>query len=85
MGTGRPRSKAGRPRTKSTNILRLRELSKMTPEEAAEKLGLSISTLHRYENGIRKPSIESAQRMCNLYKCTLEDIFKSVETEGVCV
>ena len=42
--------------------------------DAAERLGISRNTLMRYENGKSYPTVNTAQRMVELYGVTLDDI-----------
>lgn len=46
----------------------------LTQEESAQALGVTQKTLHHWENGKTKPSIEMVEPICNLYGCTYDDI-----------
>lgn len=46
-----------------------------TVHPAAQILNVSAITLYAIEQGIRRPSIEVAARMREIYNCTLDDIF----------
>lgn len=50
-----------------------------TIKEAAKRLGISTSMMYQIEAGKRKPSIGSALKMRDLYKCELKDIQEAIE------
>ena len=42
--------------------------------EAAEILGVHKSTVSKWETGLLQPSDEMLPKICDLYKCTIEDL-----------
>lgn len=46
----------------------------LTQKEVAEKLGVSVVSLIHWEKGNRKPRIEMAQKLCELYNLELDHI-----------
>jgi DNA-binding XRE family transcriptional regulator len=62
---------------KLNNLGRLRENSNLDRRSAAKELGCSEAFLSYIERvgASKKPSVATAQKMCKLYKCKLEDIF----------
>ena len=46
----------------------------LTQKEAAEKLGISRTTLQNYETMKSIPSIDVAKKMANLYGFTVDEI-----------
>jgi len=46
----------------------LREKAKLTMEEVAESLGVSISIIYKYEDGSRTPLVADFPRLAELYK-----------------
>lgn len=73
----RKRNKRGRPRSKESHLKKLREKRKIKFEDALKVLDISPPGLYKLESGETKPSIETAQAMCKLYNCKLEDIYIS--------
>lgn len=47
--------------------------------EIAEKLGVSKSTVTRWENGKSSPRVEQMLKLCKLYNATINDIFLPTE------
>lgn len=47
----------------------------MTQKEAANRLGISMSALSMYENGMRRPRDELKVRMAKLYNTTVGKLF----------
>ncbi|MDP4267027.1 MAG: helix-turn-helix transcriptional regulator [Bacteroidota bacterium] len=71
---GRPRNKVGRPRLNSENHLyKLRMQSGLSISDVEEML--NITNYYRYENGWRKPKIDTAKKLADLFKCSLEKIY----------
>ena len=56
------------------NLRALRVNKNLTQEEAASKLGISLDTLWRYENGKAYPKVPMIQKLEQLYECRYEDI-----------
>lgn len=48
--------------------------NKMTQEEVAQKLGISVSALINYENGKTFPNVPIINKFENLYGITYDDI-----------
>jgi putative transcriptional regulator len=51
-----------------------------TAKEVSKKLNISTGMVYQMEGGYKKPSIELALKMVELYKCSLEDIFLPLNT-----
>ena len=45
-----------------------------TITEAAEKLGINVVTLSKYENGIRFPNVKTINKMLELYNLEYSDV-----------
>ena len=54
----------------------LREANNLTQDDLAHKLGLSRSTISKYEIADRGPDIETLINICEIYNITLEEFFK---------
>ena len=48
---------------------------KMTQKQAAEAVGISEATMISWEKEERFPSSIQLQKLCNLYGCSIADIF----------
>lgn len=46
----------------------------LTQKQAAQKMGVDVSTIINWECGRTTPSAEAFNRLCRLYRLTLEDI-----------
>lgn len=81
---------------KLNHLAALRENAGLNRKEAAAKLDCTEACLcqleKKFEKKIvpgadeprkRKPSINMAQKMCEEYKCTLEDIFPTIKSKAV--
>lgn len=54
----------------------LRTISRLTQEQAAEKAGVSVRTLHSLESGNLKSYVNSMQKVCEAYGATLNIVKK---------
>lgn len=58
-------------------LLRLK--ANLTVEEVAKKLGVKPQTIYKYEEGTSRPRLTTAFRLCEIYNCTLDEIYKGVK------
>ncbi len=58
-----------------TNVKNLREISKWSQEELAEKLGVSCTTVKYLEEGEYVPSLTLALRISHVFNVSIEDVF----------
>ena len=61
------------PKAKFT-LRTARELNKLTQEEAAKKIGLSVDTLGNYERGKSYPDIPVLRQIENVYQVPYEQL-----------
>lgn len=55
----------------------------MNQKQAAKAIGVAPSTLSFWETGKSIPSVKHLRKLCEVYRCTAEDIFFPVElTKG---
>lgn len=47
----------------------------LTRKDVSEMLGFSTDTLKNIENGKRDIKVSEFEKMCEIYKCTKDDIF----------
>ena len=57
-------------------IKEIRKRLNMSQADLAEKLGTSVPTVSRYENGERSPDLEIAARIAKALGCKLDDLIK---------
>ena len=60
-------------------MIAIREIRKrlnMSQADLAEKLGTSVPTVCRYENGERSPDLATAARIANALGCKVDDLIK---------
>lgn len=55
-------------------IKEIRKRLNMSQADLAEKLGTSVPTVSRYENGERCPDLETAARIANALGCKIDDL-----------
>lgn len=58
----------------------------LTQPSAAKKVGVSVQTLINWEKGRTVPTVDFAQRLCEVYGVTMDDIifFKSESIKNGC-
>lgn len=56
------------------SIKAMRVHRKMTQEAVAIALNVTKKTVNSWENGKTKPSVDMIDPICNLYKCSYDDI-----------
>ena len=49
--------------------------ARLTQKEVCERLGISQSTMVAWEKEERFPPVPQLRAMCDLYGCTMDDIF----------
>lgn len=54
----------------------IRKYLNLTQKQVQERSGISVSSLSRYENDKRVPTIEIIEKLAFTYGCTLDDIVK---------
>ena len=62
------------------NLVMLRNMSGMSQEEIAEKIGISRQAYAKWENGATVPDIEKCKRLADFYNVTVDSLLKT-ETE----
>lgn len=53
----------------------LRVNKNLTQKEVAKRLGTSRETILNWENGKTLPDVMMLFKLCNLYDCTIDDVF----------
>ncbi len=56
-----------------------REKNGLTQKEVAEQVGISKNYLSMLENGTRNPSDKLKEKLAEIYKCSVTDIFLSAQ------
>lgn len=55
----------------------LREENKKSRAEIAAALGVSVQSIYKYEQGVRRVNLEQVLILVELYNCTAEEIIKA--------
>ena len=67
----------------ANNLIELRKKNNMTQNDLAKKLKYSDNTISRWEHAEITPSIETLQKISELYNISIEDILRENITETV--
>lgn len=59
-----------------SNIQYLRNLSNMTQETLADKMDVSRQTISKWEQDLAQPDISKAILLCEIFGCSLDNIFR---------
>ena len=59
------------------NIRLLRADAGMTREQLAEKAGVSVYTIHSYENAARMPTIQTVKRIADVFGMSIDRLVSS--------
>ena len=54
----------------------LRERHKLTQKEFADKVGLSVSTISKYEKGTSTPSLKNMAKIANAFGVSIESLVR---------
>lgn len=65
---------------KRYTLKELREENNLTQEEVFKKLGVNKNFISMIENGTRNSSDKMKNELAKIYKCTVADIFLSLQT-----
>ena len=60
-----------------TTLKTLRNQAGLSVKEVADRLGETVQTLYRYEQGLRRISLEQILRLVEVYDVTTEEIIKA--------
>ncbi|WP_285843370.1 helix-turn-helix domain-containing protein [Priestia megaterium] len=55
----------------------LREEQKMSPEEVAKQVGVSVQNIHKWENNQSYPKIQHLLKLGDIYGTTIDEFIKS--------
>lgn len=59
----------------SINIYAIRKSNKMSANQLAIQLGRAGCTVTKWERGESQPTFEDILKICNLFSCTLDELF----------
>ena len=65
------------------NLLALRRLSRLTQEQAAERVGVSRQALAKWETGETLPDVERIRLLAELYGVSLDDLVSAPPSMGL--
>lgn len=69
---------------KRYTLKELREKNNLTQKEVAEGLKVNKNYISMIENGSRNPSDKMKNKLAKIYKCSIVDIFLSLQTTKCC-
>jgi len=69
---------------KRYTLKELREKNNLTQKEVAERLKVNKNYISMIENGSRNPSDKMKNKLAKIYKCSIVDIFLSLQTTKCC-
>jgi DNA-binding XRE family transcriptional regulator len=53
----------------------MRVNAELTQAEVANRIGINVSTIISWENSRTYPTVPALKALCELYGCTMDDIF----------
>lgn len=56
------------------NIRYFREKAGLTQGQLAEKMGMALDSISRYENNKREPRASDLRHMAEIFNCTVDDL-----------
>ena len=56
------------------NLIELRKLNGMSQDELADRIGVSIQTVSKYETGESLPDIEKCKRIAEVFSVSMDDL-----------
>ena len=65
------------------NLMELRKYHAMSQEELAERIGVSIQTLSKYETGESLPDIEKCKALADVFGITVDDLISYEKSSGM--
>lgn len=57
-----------------SGIRKMRKLAGISVRCLANKVGVSMMSIYRYEQGKRTPDVETAKRIADVLNCTIVDL-----------
>ncbi len=63
------------------NFKKLREKNELTQEDVAKQIGISRQSISKWENGINEPDLETLEKLCAIFNCSLEELLLGKEIE----
>jgi len=69
--------------TFSQRLKRLRKIARLTQEELAEKIKVSIMTVRRWEWNERQPRMEEIQKLCEVLHVSESELLNGPQGDGI--
>ena len=66
-------------------LQKTRNLSGLTQEQLAKKLGISKQTISSYESNVKKPSILTARKLARALNCSLDYLLGLENSETIAI
>lgn len=58
------------------NLKKIRKLKGKTQKELSESIGVNQSSISHFENGIRLPSLQTAQALAKALDCSVDELLE---------
>ncbi len=56
------------------SIKKYREVTKITQQQLADRIGVSRQTIVRFENGTHEPRLTELRKMAEIFGCSMNDL-----------
>lgn len=53
----------------------MRKRAGMTKTQLADRLGLDLSTVCKWESGVNKPTADGLLKLADLFHCTIDELY----------
>lgn len=65
----------------------MRRNNNLSQREVSEAIGVSISIISDYENGVKTPSVEKLLKLAGLYRCSVDFLLSNEvsKSEGISI
>jgi DNA-binding XRE family transcriptional regulator len=64
--------------TRAVGLRPMRETRRLTRQQLADRLGMSVRTVESLESGVERPSRELRRVLMAYFDCSFEDLFEVV-------
>ena len=64
------------------NLQLYRKKRNLTQSELAEKVGISVSAIEKYEAGTRTPLMKNAKKLANFFNITIDELLGREANNG---
>lgn len=65
-----------------SSIKKYRKMAGLTQQELAQKVGVALDTISRYETSKREPRLSDLRKMAEILGCTVDDLVADAQEEA---